>query len=571
MNASKERPTRAALLGAAALLALAAPLLAQEAVTDTTEASPTEGPIDVVQVEGGLVQGVETDVTGVQVFKGIPFAASTGGENRFRAPQPVEPWEGVKVADQWGDQVLQDVNLNPVGKFWGDEFYYDPEFMPAASENGLNLNVFTPAQAVGDALPVYVWIHGGGNDHGFASEIEFWAPKLAEKGIIVVPVQYRVGGFGFLALDELSQESPEGVSGNQALLDLVAALEWVRDNIEGFGGDPSNVTVGGQSAGASNTVTLLRSPLAEGLFHRVVVQSTGSGLLPGTFGPLEERETANAAALEEMFGRPMSLADLRAVPAEDFLTTKVGEDQTMLFAAFDAAAATPTWTLDGAAFTEESIDLLRPGALEGIDVLIGSVSDERTSTVGDPEGTMTDEEFATAMEAVYSDGYQGVYEPSDPMDAYRLALRAEADYRFQAALVSAELAKARNPDSNVFAYWFNHAPPGRNAEFYGSYHSSDLWYFFNSIREWPGQRGWTDADYRMADTMSSYLANFVATGDPNGEGLPEWPQPVEGSAFVRFADGYAYPVTETPYASRDALNRAALLEDQGMSEADITK
>lgn len=571
MNLSIRRPTRTALLSAAALLALAAPLQAQEATTDASEASPTEGAIDVVQVEGGLVQGVETDVASVQVFKGIPYAGSTGGENRFRPPQPVEPWEGVKLADQWGDQVLQDVNLNPVGTFYGDEFYYDPEFMPPASEDGLNLNVFTPAQSAGDGLPVYVWIHGGGNDHGYASEIEFWASKLAEKGIIVVPIQYRVGGFGFLALDELSQESPEGVSGNQALIDLVAALEWVRDNIDGFGGDPSNVTVGGQSAGAGNTVTLLRSPLAKGLFHRVVVESTGSGFLPGTFGPLEEREAANAEALQEMFGRPMSLADLRAVPAEDFLTTKVGEEQTMLFAAFDAAAATPAWTLDGVAFTEESVDLLRPGALDGIDVMIGGTSDERTSTAGDPAGTMTDEEFATAMGEVYGEGWQDAYEPSDPTDAYRLALRAEADYRLQGALVSAEIAKARNPDSNVFAYYFNHTPPGRNAEFYGSFHSSDLWYFFNSIREWPGQRGWTDADYRMADTMSSYLANFVATGDPNSDGLPIWPQPEDGTAFVRFADGYAYPVNSTPYPSRDAVNRVALLEDQGMSEADLTK
>jgi len=561
---SNSRSLHASLLGgAAALLTLAAaPLAAQEPST-------TEGPISVVQVEGGQVQGVETDVPGVKVFKGIPYAASTAGQNRFRPPQPVEPWEGVKVSDTWGDQVLQDVNLNPVGGFWGDEFYYDPEFMPPASENGLNLNVFTPAQRAGDRLPVYVWIHGGGNDHGFASEIEFWAPKLAAKGIIVVPVQYRVGGFGFLALDELSQENPQGVSGNQALLDLVAALEWVRDNIEGFGGDPSSVTIGGQSAGASNTVALLRSPLAEGLFQRAVIQSTGSGILPGEFAQLEEREAANAAALEEIFGRPMSLADLRAVPAEDFLTTKVGEEQTMLFNAFDAAVVSPPWTLDGVAFTEESIDLLRPGALDGIDILIGATADERTSTVGDPNGTMTEEEFAAAMQNVYGETYREVYEPSDPQDAYRLALRAEADYRLQGALVSAELAKARNPDSNVFAYYFNHTPPGRNAEFYGSYHSSDLWYFFNSLREWPGQRHWTDADYRMAETISSYLANFVKTGDPNGENLAEWPQPVDGPAFLRFADGYAYPVTSTPYPSRDATNRAALLEDQALVEADL--
>jgi len=222
------------------------------------------------------------------------------------------------------------------------------------------------------------------------------------------------------------------------------------------------------------------------------------------------------------------------------------------------------------ALSEESTDLMRPGALDGIDLLIGATSDERTATVGSPDGTMTDEEFAAAMQMVYGDAYEDVYQPSDAQDAYRLKLRAEADYRFQSGLISTEYAKAHKDDSNVFAYYFNHTPPGRNSEFYGPYHSSDLWYFFNSLRERPGQRNWTDADYRMAETMSSYLANFVKTGDPNGEGLPEWQQPEGASAFMRFADGYAYPVETTPYPERDALNRATMLEDYGLTETELS-
>ncbi|WP_245445489.1 carboxylesterase family protein (plasmid) [Agrobacterium rosae] len=159
--------------------------------------------------------------------------------HRFGVAQPFQPWSGVKLADKWGDQAMQDVNLNPVGMFWGDEFYFDKELMPPASENGLNPNVFTPAQSPEDKLPVYVW------DHGYASEIEFYASKLAANGIIVVPVQYRVGPFGFLSLEELSRESPDGTSGNYAVKDLVTALEWVKKNIGGFGGDSANVTIGG--------------------------------------------------------------------------------------------------------------------------------------------------------------------------------------------------------------------------------------------------------------------------------------------------------------------------------------
>lgn len=521
-------------------------------------------PVDVVEIAGGKVKGVETDVPDVQLFKGLPFAGPAGGENRFRPPQPVEPWEGVKVADSWGDQSMQDVKLNPVGAFWGDEFYYDSDFMPKASENGLNLNVFTPAKHAGDKLPVYVWIHGGGNDHGYASEIEFWASKLAAKGIIVVPVQYRLGAFGFLSSAELSAESPEGTSGNLALLDLVTALEWVRDNIEGFGGDPSNVTIGGQSAGSRNVGMLLRIPKARGLFHRAVMQSASGGLLDTDFPMRKTKEAENAASLEKLFGKPMSLADLRAIPAEDFVTKRLGLDDQLMHYALKAAVG--QFIIDDTLITQDSAKLLRPGALDGIDLMIGANADERTSTQGDPEGTMNPEDFAKFLEKTYGEEGTQAYQASDPTHAYRLRLRADADNLLQTALVSAEHAKASSKDFNAFVYYFDNPPPGRNAEFYGSFHSADLWYFMNSMRDQPGQRPWTDVDHRMADTMSTYLANFVRSGDPNGEGLPKWPQPESGPAFVRFADGYAYPVEGTPYPSRDAVNRKAVLAKYGLSE-----
>ena len=534
------------------------------AITGSASAQNTGQPIGVVTIDGGQVSGVETDVEGVQLFKGIPYAGSTAGDNRFRAPQPVTPWEGVRTADTWGDRSMQWSGVNPTGSYWGDEFYYNPEFMPPISEDGLNLNVFTPAASSSDKLPAYVWIHGGGNAHGFASEIEFYASKLAAQGIIVVLIQYRLGPFAYLTTEEMNEESPTGVSANHSVQDMVAALEWVKANIAEFGGDPESVTIGGQSAGASNVVTLLRSPVAKGLFHRAVIESTTGNFLPSKIPTVQEQQAKNVGVLEEIFGKPMSVEDLRAIPADDFFTEKVG-DELLYYALRTATGGLVT---DGVTLTEESMDLLRPGALDGIDIMIGSVSDERTSNGGDPDGVMTDSEFEEAMTKVYGDTYKAVYEPSDPQNAYRLNLRAVSDYRFQAALVSAEYAKAHN-DANVFAFYFNHAPPGRNAEFYGSGHSSDLWYFFNSMREWDGQRHWTDADYRMGETMSTYLANFVKNGDPNGDGLPVWPQPTDGPAFVRFADGYSYPVTGTPYVERDAINRAAVLSANGLTETAI--
>ncbi|CUX06860.1 Carboxylesterase type B [Agrobacterium fabacearum S56] len=535
------------------------------AQTTATEAKNT--PVDIVKIDGGQVKGVPTDVPGVQVFKGLPYAASTTGANRFRVAQPVQPWGGVKLADKWGDQAMQDVNLNPVGMFWGDEFYFDKEFMPPASENGLNLNVFTPAQSIEDKLPVYVWVHGGGNDHGYASEIEFYASKLAAKGIIVVPVQYRVGPFGFLSLEELSKESPDGTSGNYAIKDLVTALRWVKKNIGGFGGDCSNVTIGGQSAGSRNVNMLLRTPAARGLFHRVVLQSASGGLLATDFPTMEEKTKTNGEAITKIFGKPMSVAELRQVPAEEFISRKVDEKTSLFYALHKTIGS---FVIDGTLLTRESVNLLRPGALDGIDIMIGSNADERTSTVGIPAGKMDEPQFTSAMDKYYGSGWQAAYRPTDPQNAYRLKLRSEADNLLQTALISAQYAKNHNKNANTYVYYFNHDLPGRDNEFYGSFHSSDLWYFMNSLRDKPGHRPWTDADYRMAETMSTYLANFVKTGSPTAAGQPQWPQPVDGPAFMRFADGYAYPVNTTPYPLRDAVNRQQVLKTYALSEETVS-
>lgn len=523
-------------------------------------------PIDVVSVTGGKVQGVTTDIPRVQVFKGIPFAGPTGGNDRFRPPQPVFPWNGVKRADTWGDAVLQDMQLNPVGTFWGDEFYYNPAFMPHASENGLNLNVFTPAKDAADKLPVYVWIHGGGNNHGNASEIEFWATKLAAKGIIVVAVQYRTGPMGFLSLPELSKENG-GSSGDMAIEDLVQALRWVHDNIAGFGGDPENVTVGGQSSGARTTGMLLRAPAAKGLFHRAVMESNFNGLVDTQFPKLADQEKKNADGIERLFGKPMSLADLRAIPGDDWIHKEIGPDNLSIYTAI--AKLEGQYVIDDKVFTEESVNLRRPDAIDGIDILIGSDSDERTSLDGGPDKTLSLDDFAGFMQKTYGDGWKSAYEASDPRQAYRLMLRSKADNTHELAIVSAQYMANHNERSNVYVYYFNQRLPGRDDEFYGSFHSSDLWYFFNSMRNEPDQRPWTDADHRMADIMSTYLANFIRNGNPNGDGLPEWPKVGVQPKFMRFADGYAYPVETTPNPARDAVNRREILQGFGLDEVAV--
>jgi para-nitrobenzyl esterase len=191
-----------------------------------------------------------------------------------------------------------------------------------------------------------------------------------------------------------------------------------------------------------------------------------------------------------------------------------------------------------------------------------------------PDKQLSPEELATAMQKIgYDDSWKTVYRPSGDLEAYRMSLRAKSDYFLQDYLVSAEYAKAHNTKLNIYSYYFNTSPPGRNSEFYGAFHSSDLWYFFNSIRDLPGQRRWTGADYRLAETMSSYLANFVKTGNPNGEGLSHWEQTSDANkgAFLWFRDGYARLVNETPYADRDELNRKAVLRKANLAEKDLVR
>lgn len=536
--------------------------------------------IDIVEVEGGKVQGVATDVASVQLFKGIPFAASTAGENRFRAPQPVEPWDGVKVCDTWGDAAIQQPNCNPVGTFWGDEFYFDPEFDPPISEDCLNLNLYTPAVSSGDKLPVLVYFHGGGNDHGNASEMEFYASKLAAKGIIVISAQYRLNCFGFLAHPDLSAEDPNGVSGNYTYLDMIQALKWVKNNVAGFGGDPDTVTISGQSAGSMNVNALLKSPLAKGLFNRAILQSGFNMLINrenvvSDSSKLAAKEAAGKAAVDaladDQYGGKydtdgdgeISLDELRAIDAQELRVLVKGSGQTV----------------DGYVFTEESMNFMSSGALDGIDLIIGSNSDEMTSLMGNPNGTMDVEKFYTQQKNSLGElfdkyNFRELYPVNDPTDAYRLNVRLSSDSLLETNRITAEYFNANNTNCRAYTYYFNHTLPGRNEDFYGSFHSAELWYVFNSLRDVDGQRDWTDKDYQMADIISSYWANFVRTGDPNAAGLPEWTTSDSNHpGFMWFRDGQAGMATtqyDPAFAARNALYREQVMQNYKITDAELT-
>lgn len=554
---------------------------AETTATDDLQQQDSE----TVAVTGGEVQGIVADVEGVTLYKGIPYAANTSGENRWKAPQDPESWDGVKVCDAWGDQAMQRsaAELNPVGGFWGDEFYFDESYNPAISENGLNLNLYKPDVSANEKLPVLVYIHGGGNNHGNASEMEFNAAKLAQKGIIVVTVQYRVSMYGFLTLPGLSAENENGASGNYAVQDLVKALKWVNENIAGFGGNPEQVTISGQSAGAMNVTALLRSPLAKGLFQNAIIQSGFSGLLTskGTLAYADmkekqeeaEKTICEAMGLSEDTTSEALVAELRSHDAEYYMTTKsVVDPEKDLYDVITGASS--SYVIDGYTFTEESVDLNRPGALDGINIMIGGTSDEMTSLMGNPEGTLTMDEFAESMETVYGEGYKAAYLPKDEKDAYRQKLCSSSDSAFSKYVISAEYAE-KNNDTDVYVYYFNqmlpeHAEPVRDEEFYGSFHSSELWYFFDSMRDVEGQRIWTDSDYELADQITGYISNFVKTGNPNGEGLEKWDvcsADTDGS-FMWWTNGTSKYVKNAD-PEREKINKEVSLAALGLTEEDL--
>ena len=544
----------------------------------------------IVKTQYGAVSGIASDTEGVVLFKGIPVGADTAGQNRFREPQPAVSWEGVRACDTWPDRFLQELAGREPGSFWGDEFYYDEQHNPGNSENGLAVNIFAPEKCCGESaektepLPVFVYIHGGGFSAGYASEVEFNASHLAAQGVVVVLLQYRLSALGWLALPELSAENEHGVSGNYAVLDLVHGLKWVRDNIAGFGGEPSKVTIAGQSAGAMAVTCLLRTPLAKGLFRAAIVQSGFNGFLNvGTMKTeiptLKEAEEKNAAALKEIFGHEVTTEELRALSSADFLkpgpNAKPGMGGQPMTLLQEISQAVGHMAIDGYVFTEESFDLLKPGNLEGIQIMMGGTSDEATSLFGDFISQMgiTPENAAQRLEEEYGSGCAVHYRTSTKEEAEAAVMRVQSDQCLQKYRLTAALTE-ENQAHETYVYYFRQVPPGRNAAFRGAYHSSELWYMFDSIREGVAHREWRSEDYETAELMSTYWMNFVKYGNPNGESPEEaghtasgkemavWKpcRREDGLSFLDLAGGTSRMTQETDYPERDQYHRSWLEE-----------
>lgn len=447
-----------------------------------------------VKVNEGLLQGVVED--GLTVYKGIPFAAPPVGELRWQAPQPPAKWEGVKQATKFAPAPMQFGNP-PSGK----------------SEDCLYLNVWTPAKSRKEKLPVLVWIYGGGFSMGSTAEPAYSGEKLARKGVVLVSIAYRVGALAFLAHPELSAENPNKVSGNYGLLDQIAGLQWIQKNIEAFGGDPGKVTIFGESAGGISVSMLCASPLAKGLFHGAISQSGGSfGPTRPTTYPGENMKTLKQAEADGVDfvkqARVSSIAELRKVEAEK------------LPGGFGMGNAWPI--VDGYVIPDDQYRLYEAGKYNDVPVLIGYNSDEGASFSREKKP----EEFIAGVKTRYgkfTDDLIKAYPVGDsvvPKTARDLS--RDAAFGWQ-TWIWARL-QSQTGKSKVFYYYFDQHPdyPEGSPQYgYGSPHGQDVAYVFQHVDSLNPQI--TKTDLEISDAMGTYWTNFAKYGDPNGEGMPEWP------------------------------------------------
>jgi len=426
----------------------------------------TRAAVDTVRTDVGTVIAGPA-AGGVTAFLGVPFASPPLGDLRWRPPQPLVPRNAHWKADQFATSCMQN---QPGSRLpWTEEFMTQGPI----GEDCLYVNVWTPAKKADARLPIMFWIYGGAFNEGSSSIAVYNGAELAKKGVVVVTANYRVGPLGFLAHPELTKEA--GTSGNYGLLDQIAALRWVQKNIAGFGGDPRQVTIFGQSAGAMSVAALMRSPLAKGLFARAIAQSG-----PGLFGPnalgasskLRDRE-ASGVKFAQALGAS-SLAALRGLPAT----------------AFYGAAAAP---FVGGLFNDGVVLPEQPPS-EQVPLMVGFVADDLglggSSAGSSATVDTTPEQKAAARERA------------------RVAMHAWAASQLPAS-------------KKIYTYFFDRAIPWPDHPEFGAFHSSEIPYVFNTLTRL--KRPWEPVDRRLADTISSYVVNFAKKGDPNGQGLPPWP------------------------------------------------
>ena len=471
-----------------------------------------------VRVETGLVEGVPIGES--TVYKSIPFAAPPVAELRWRPPQPATPWKGVRRTDKFGP-ICMSTGVSVPGAA-----------IEAVSEDCLSLSIWTPVKSPQQKFPVMVWIPGGGFTQESASIPLYWGDSLARRGVIVVTVNYRVGMLGFLSHPELTRESPNHSSGNYGLLDQIAALKWIKRNIAAFGGDPSRVTIWGQSAGSMSVSLLLASPPACGLFQRAIGESGAYFVPPAATYSAKELFLKGAEQQGVRLASDLgaaSLAALRKLPPEEFLK--------------NGLAGTMHPIIDGYAVPEEPYSAFVAGRQNDVPTLIGSNSNEGNSMIAGVNVKLAT--FAQDIGNAFGGSvvvrdlaaeYLTYHPATTDQEARESRANFERDLRYGWDMWTWARLQATTGRTKVFSYYFAHSPPypqGSPFAGWGAGHWAELNYVFDHLNQEPW--AWSESDRALANLMTNYWTNFAKTGDPNGDGAPVWPNfTTEGERVLHF-------------------------------------
>lgn len=445
----------------------------------------------VNKTENGLVSGYKNGE--ITIFKGIPFAAPPVGDLRWKAPQPAKNWTGVLKCDKFSASPMQS-NPKPF-MMWTEEFITPPDKL---SEDCLYLNIWTPVKSVKEKLPVFVWIYGGGFSSGSAACAVYDGEEMSKKGVVFVSINYRVGVLGFMVHPELTNESENKVSGNYGLLDQVAALKWIRKNIAAFGGDPEKVTIAGQSAGSMSVGALVASPLTKGLFRGAIAQS--GGILTGSINRnFTEAEKSGLNLMGKM--KAANIAELRSKSEEELI----------------AAGGSFNPVADGYVIPKDIFAAFKNGQFNDVIMMAGWVTGDG-SLMGDQK--MTPEKYRQQATQKYGEKateYLKLF-PGNTSEQAAASLKELNLMQFAALPAYLWAGFSKN---KAYIYQFTHVPVD-NPGFpnYGAFHTSEVPFALHTLYLW--KRPWREVDLAVEKTMNNYWVNFVKTGNPNGDGLPEW-------------------------------------------------
>ena len=461
-----------------------------------------------VRTEAGVVEGVTDSSSGVTGFKGIPYAAPPVGNLRWQPPAPVRRWEGVRKADKYAAPCMQ-IPITALTGVSALELNERVRLPAAPSEDCLTLNVWSPAKSSSDRLPVMFWIHGGGLYAGSPGVPRTEGGALAAKGVVLVSVNYRLGVFGFLAHPELTRESDHRSSGNYGLLDQLAALRWVSKNIAAFGGDPNNVTIFGESAGAWSVNVLVASPIAKGLFRRAIGQSgalfAGSRqVLSGQLRPLAEAEQAGLKFALALGAK--SLSELRSKSADEILKAPGSQDSRGV-------------TIDGWLLPDSPERIFETGRQNDVPILIGSNDDEGAAFGQAVPSVEAWRRRASELFGGKAGDFLKLYPASTDEEARKSSTTFFGDAAFGLQMRRWARLQSRTGKSPAYLYSFNRASP--DAECRCATHASEIVYVFRTV--FSSARPFQNVDRQVSDAISSYWVNFAKTGNPNGTGLPQWP------------------------------------------------